>query len=222
MHIKKWFLYIFMISVLYFQSLSALASAVVQPVCSECHGIPSEVLKPEHEKVESFSDCLTCHESGTETGSLGDRIHLKHTEAQGATEETCFTCHKPDAEGKIIISSKKQVVFDKADIEDLVEKYATWSDSAELADSHKTAGVGCSACHVNYDYDDYDTVSAKCTGCHGGYEQLAPKTAERHRNPHKSHYGNLNCAKCHQVHEPFADYCDQCHKTNMKWNKKVK
>lgn len=221
MHIRKSFYYILAVLFICLQ-VSSLSAAGLESICSECHSSPKEVLQPEHTKIKSFSDCTKCHETGKKGGSLGDKIHIIHTEAEGVSEDTCLTCHKDDGSGNIIISSTKNVVFPKEDMEFLVEKYSTWNDSNELAEYHRLAGVGCSDCHTNYDYDDYDAVVDKCKGCHGDYPELAPKTKDKERNPHQSHFGNLNCAKCHQVHEPFKDFCDKCHQTNMEWNRKDK
>jgi len=51
-----------------------------------------------------------------------------------------------------------------------------------------------------------------------------PPTAERHkayrvdertkklsRNPHKSHYGEVECNACHRGHEADESLCAQCH-----------
>lgn len=203
-------------------TLASAEASDLQTVCSACHENPVDVLKKEHEETASFATCLSCHESGSDAGSLGDRIHIKHTEALRVSEETCLTCHMEDEKNRVVISTAKGIFFDKDDMQSLIDKYTSWNSSGELADSHRRANIGCSACHTNYDFDDSVLVADRCKSCHGDYEQLAPKTADRQRNPHKSHYGNLSCARCHQVHEPFFDYCDKCHHTAMKWNKKLK
>ena len=51
-------------------------------------------------------------------------------------------------------------------------------------------------------------------GCHEGISDLATlkkSTADRERNPHDNHNGNLNCYVCHQTHELSVLYCTQCH-----------
>ncbi|MCD8554156.1 cytochrome c3 family protein [Seleniivibrio sp.] len=190
--------------------------------CADCHKNTVEVLKKGHAQADSFSKCFDCHDSESKAGSLGQKIHLKHTDSLGSSAETCLSCHAADKDGNVSVSHKNGITFSKEEMKDLADKFATWNDSPYLANSHKKSGVYCLDCHDTFGPDDVDEMAKKCKGCHGEYEDLAKKTADKKRNPHKSHFGNMSCVKCHNVHEDFTDFCDKCHKTNMKWNRKIK
>jgi len=190
--------------------------------CSECHSSPAEVLKDSHEKIEKFTSCFDCHEPASEAKTLGERVHSRHFDDMGISKDTCLSCHDTDDEGNIYIVHNDEIYFGPDEIEGLVDKFKTWNDSPELANSHKLSGVYCSNCHDRYDFDDVDFMSKKCKGCHGEFKDVAEFTSDLERNPHKSHFARLSCVKCHNVHEPFQDYCDKCHHTNMKWSKRIK
>lgn len=89
--------------------------------------------------------------------------------------------------------------------------------SGLLDSRHLAAGVGCEACHGALPADGKPTPTppstAKCLSCHSGnQEALAAKTASLgSMNPHKAHIGKLDCDRCHGVHKPFENACNDCH-----------
>ncbi|MDR2036053.1 MAG: cytochrome c3 family protein [Coriobacteriales bacterium] len=51
-------------------------------------------------------------------------------------------------------------------------------------------------------------------GCHEGIsslDELKEFTANRSRNPHSNHNGDLACTTCHKAHEQSVLFCTQCH-----------
>ena len=190
--------------------------------CADCHDSPKDVLAEKHAKIDSFDKCFSCHAPDSKAGSLGEKIHPKHFASMEITAETCESCHPQDSEGNYVISNKNEVTFGPDEMSDLAEKYATWNQSEYLSNAHKDSDVYCLGCHETFGPDDVDDMAKKCKSCHGGFEQIAPKTMDLPRNPHKSHFGNISCVKCHNAHEKFNDFCDKCHKTNMTWTRKAK
>lgn len=107
----------------------------------------------------------------------------------------------------------------------------SWKNPGLLAHGHAEAGVTCLECHeptlkqqveelVKYVTADYQTPLKQrkfsmdwCFRCHehGTYAELAERTADRERNPHDSHYGQLECRLCHRVHQTSELYCATCH-----------
>lgn len=86
-------------------------------------------------------------------------------------------------------------------------------DSAEgknfLADRHVKAGLTCESCHGKE--APGDVPMDKCLSCHGSYQELAKQTAGKQRNPHDSHYPDLECTTCHHGHRESEDFCATCH-----------
>lgn len=98
---------------------------------------------------------------------------------------------------------------------------------------HDLAGVQCKECHEypvdaeiasgikfvtgNYEVgDDGELLKRKygdemCLQCHISYDNVAKRTADLDKNPHKSHLGELPCSTCHISHGEQVDYCAQCH-----------
>jgi hypothetical protein len=116
----------------------------------------------------------------------------------------------------------------------------SWESSDLLANVHAKAGLECLDCHkfdmqqslgetIKYITGNYETPlrerslpMEKCLQCHehNSYTDLASRTEwlveKIQRNPHKSHYGELECSNCHNMHRPSEDYCSQCHSpTNL-------
>ena len=81
---------------------------------------------------------------------------------------------------------------------------ATW-----LADKHVASGLTCASCHGSA--KPSDVTLDTCVSCHGSYKELARKTASRVRNPHDSHYPDLDCTTCHHGHKEKEDFCADCH-----------
>lgn len=113
--------------------------------------------------------------------------------------------------------------------------YDSWKDSDLLANSHAAAGVECHDCHesslpaqaqegVKYITGDYKTPLDKreyprefCTRCHD-FEKVKAATDFDSSNPHDSHNGDLECYKCHSMHEKSTLLCEQCHSSyNFEW-----
>jgi DnaJ-class molecular chaperone len=78
-----------------------------------------------------------------------------------------------------------------------------------LADRHVEAGLACASCHGTA--APADVANGQCLTCHGSYEALAKKTTHRSRNPHDSHYPNLDCITCHHGHQTRENFCASCH-----------
>jgi hypothetical protein len=121
------------------------------------------------------------------------------------------------------------------------------SDEGSLVYAHYTQDtededVTCLDCHdldilrelyllcdedENEDYEDdmsSASTTAVCLACHGSYEELAALGAElvdedgNIVNPHDTHRGEVDCCKCHLVHdtevtmvEKAYTYCYSCH-----------
>jgi PHP family Zn ribbon phosphoesterase len=103
--------------------------------------------------------------------------------------------------------------------------FKSYYQAGTLANSHKNADLSCNNCHTTYDYDELDNMAPKCKNCHGDYPDLAKRTANTgyETNPHKSHFPNLACTKCHSMHGDFKDYCsEKCHKWGFNWKQKLK
>jgi hypothetical protein len=108
-------------------------------------------------------------------------------------------------------------------------QYSSWSHSDYLAAKHGKAAIRCQSCHPQtLDTGVHNVVEkAKgneklkrlrvpkqvCLQCHAhqSYAELVERTAGGKRNPHKSHYGDIDCRICHKMHEPSIDYCSACH-----------
>lgn len=112
-------------------------------------------------------------------------------------------------------------------MESHVTSYLT---SNHLDNVHSQANVMCKDCHSNYtvfdetkslftyisgDYDEIFTKrkfdSEMCLQCHISMEYQAEQTVYLARNPHDSHYPELQCTTCHAAHSNQVDYCSQCH-----------
>jgi hypothetical protein len=114
----------------------------------------------------------------------------------------------------------------------------SWKNSDFLAHKHQKAGVGCLECHqvTLQQQKDHLTKSKKkayktpleereygneaCFSCHGSYKDLIERTKNfgdrgLPKNPHKSHYGEIDCNMCHKAHRTSIDYCSQCHQSGL-------
>lgn len=112
--------------------------------------------------------------------------------------------------------------------------YESWAgdDSVLLAHDHAQMGVSCQTCHgrtvgeslgewrdyfVGYEVPLRQRKMSMdfCFRCHGSYEEIIPPTAPEvlgaERNPHDSHFGQLECNVCHNMHRESVDYCAGCH-----------
>jgi hypothetical protein len=114
----------------------------------------------------------------------------------------------------------------------------TWKSSDFLAHKHEKAGVGCMECHqvTPQQQKDHLAKSKKktyktpleereygndmCFRCHGSYKELIERTKDFKtkglpKNPHGSHYGEIDCNLCHKAHRTSVDYCSQCHQPGV-------
>jgi fumarate reductase flavoprotein subunit len=92
----------------------------------------------------------------------------------------------------------------------------TWAaEGLFLVDKHKNRGTDCSGCHRESPVKQ-DVPMAVCLGCHGDYRKVAAKTNKLDPNPHDSHLGEVDCAKCHHAHKPSVNACNECHQFDMK------
>lgn len=115
--------------------------------------------------------------------------------------------------------------------------YDTWQSSVFTAHAHAKVNVVCQDCHQRTVRDGLrelvSTATARhelllqdrsvsretCLRCHGTDEVLAARTQELQgpdgfalgRNPHDSHWGPLDCAVCHRMHQASRDFCANCH-----------
>lgn len=113
----------------------------------------------------------------------------------------------------------------------------SWKSSALTAHTHAQLGLTCQECHVRSVQDglreivsnathgfevplkDNHPRAETCLRCHGSYEILAARTQNLigpdgfalGRNPHDSHWGELDCGICHKMHKPSVDFCSRCH-----------
>lgn len=96
----------------------------------------------------------------------------------------------------------------------LITSGCTASESADVGSSassqysviaiHEAVDVGIDASATA----DVET----CTQCHS-YDNLAEATGDfdQYYNPHDSHYGQLECYRCHSMAEAPEFWCTSCH-----------
>lgn len=114
--------------------------------------------------------------------------------------------------------------------------YNSYKHSNLLANSHAKAGIKCHDCHqvslkveaqegVKYVTGNYEKPMKTrkfskdmCLKCHN-YKKVIAKTNFEESNPHQSHNGQLECNKCHKMHQPSSVYCSKCHE--FKWMDEV-
>jgi cytochrome c nitrite reductase small subunit len=122
----------------------------------------------------------------------------------------------------------------------IMEPYLkSWASSDFLAHTHAEKGIACLDCHepdlkqqvkevIAYVQQDYKVPlrertmpKGKCLSCHehGSYAEIAERTRDRgdfnNRNPHDSHWGELECHVCHNMHRASVLYCAQCHELTV-------
>lgn len=141
--------------------------------------------------------------------AVGGLVALELLHQSDTNPSFCGTCH----------------IMDKN-----VTSYLTGPNLDHL---HDLANVECKECHEypvdaeiasgikfvtgNYEVgDDGELMKRKyddsmCLQCHISYDNVAAKTADLDKNPHKSHLGELPCSTCHVSHGEQIDYCAQCH-----------
>jgi len=107
--------------------------------------------------------------------------------------------------------------------------FSSWEHSDYLADKHAKAAIRCQTCHPqtiskgahniftrlkgNFKLRRLRVPKQMCFQCHAhpSYAELIERTSGTKRNPHKSHYGEIDCRICHKMHQASVDYCSACH-----------
>ena len=117
----------------------------------------------------------------------------------------------------------------------MVPYYESWSEPGLQANYHAEADVECLDCHeatieqqvkelvanVTGNYEDplaeRKLPKEECLACHDhdSYPELAEATSDWDHNPHDSHYGEMECSICHNMHRPSELYCTQCHSVEV-------
>jgi hypothetical protein len=142
--------------------------------------------------------------------ALGGTMRLK---SRAQTTEYCANCHV------------------------IAPYYNSWKSSPYLAHTHEELGLVCQDCHVRtaraamtelvknvtHEYEiplkEHRVRPAECLSCHGSYAALANRTKNLKgpdgfplgRNPHDSHWGQIDCGICHKMHRASVDLCAGCH-----------
>jgi hypothetical protein len=117
----------------------------------------------------------------------------------------------------------------------LIEPYVeSWKNSDFLDHKHEQSGVACLECHqvtvqqekkhlakfnkkaYKVPLEEREYSNDLCFRCHGSYQEIIERTKDYKgkglsRNPHESHYGEIDCNLCHKAHRASIDYCSQCH-----------
>ncbi len=87
--------------------------------------------------------------------------------------------------------------------------FGVQAEKPPTAERHKAYRVDCAGCHGTSDKKQFD--HKKCLACHESYAKVAERTKKLARNPHKSHYGEVECNACHHGHKADESLCAQCH-----------
>lgn len=138
--------------------------------------------------------------------------------------------------GMAIVKASDHPAFCSTFCHNMEPMYNSYKHSNLLANAHAKADVVCHDCHkdsltakaqegIKYVKGDYETPmktrkfsSKMCLKCHD-YDKVIAKTNFEESNPHKSHNGQLECNKCHKLHEPSTVYCSECHE--FEWMDKL-
>jgi hypothetical protein len=110
----------------------------------------------------------------------------------------------------------------------------SWKNSDFLDHKHGKSGIGCLECHqltpqqekqhvakfnkktYKFPLEEREYGNEMCFRCHGNYKDIIERLKDYRgkglsRNPHESHYGEMDCNLCHKAHKTSIDYCSQCH-----------
>ena len=117
----------------------------------------------------------------------------------------------------------------------LIQPYVeSWKSSDFLDHKHEQSGIACLECHqvtvqqekkhlakfnkkaYKVPLEEREYSNDLCFRCHGSYKEIIERTKDYKgkglsRNPHESHYGEIDCNLCHKAHRASIDYCSQCH-----------
>jgi cytochrome c nitrite reductase small subunit len=197
-----------------------------QEWCLRCHehGSYQEVIERTedreynpHDWHDGELECSVCH-----------KVHRE-------SEDSCAPCHGLMATGTGWITATQALEWWEPDMDCAVCHVMTpYTESLEdatlLAYVHAQEGLVCLDCHEQVVLEQVHeearagTTQLKgrrfsmesCLDCHvpnehRSYEEIISRTEELARNPHDSHYGELECSICHKMHKVSVDYCAQCH-----------
>lgn len=132
------------------------------------------------------------------------------------------------AGGIAVVKASDNPAFCSTFCHNMKPMYNSYKHSNLLANAHAKAGVVCHDCHqdslsvkaqegVKYITSNYENPMKTrkfsknmCLKCHN-YKKVIAKTNFKESNPHQSHNGELECNKCHKMHEPSTVYCSKCH-----------
>lgn len=108
-----------------------------------------------------------------------------------------------------------------------VDSFRTSNDMDSV---HRRAGLGCVDCHTGGSLGVHAAVAATylamntpskpssspvadhvCNHCHVSMAYEATRTDYLTRNPHRSHWPELQCGDCHKAHGGQLDFCSGCH-----------
>ncbi|MDW7673326.1 MAG: cytochrome c3 family protein [Bacillota bacterium] len=141
---------------------------------------------------------------GNDSTSSNQQPNQNQNETQGQNEqsEVPVETQVPTTDGKTV-----------------AEVMASVGASKYLDANHLNAGLECDTCHSELPEEGApDTPPQEtCLSCHyGSYDELANTTKYLvELNPHNSHDGQLDCDWCHKAHEPFNNYCGECHEYRL-------
>jgi hypothetical protein len=187
--------------------------------CQRCHD-EGFALPEKHPKVKGVSivECAACHApqvGRSKPHPFAATLHRAHA------RRDCTTCHEyvPGKRFAVVGRDGNLGAFDADQYEMLRKAMATWAKSPWLAARHGSKeNLSCGACHQKQLIpDDNETViNRHCVRCHGNYNELAPATKAKLKNPeinpHGSHLGpEIACTVCHQGHRESKPYCLNCH-----------
>ncbi len=163
----------------------------------------------------------------------------------------CATCHVIDPYYKTWV--KSDFLDHRHTMEGTTVKVSSvegWGKKDVVCkDCHYSTPLRITEELVNYIKGDYVVPleerrlrTTECFGCHGDYAKLIeltehlekkyPRlatvrnmTPESDWNPHRSHFGEVECRVCHRMHRPSVDFCSTCHGPTMStepgWTSKV-
>jgi cytochrome c nitrite reductase small subunit len=141
------------------------------------------------------------------------------------------------AAGAMHVKTRAQTTDYCAGCHVIAPYYNTWKSSPYLAHSHEELGIVCQDCHTrtaraalielmrnatrSYEIPlkEHRVHPEECLRCHASYTALASRTRNLKgpdgfalgRNPHDSHWGQLDCGICHKMHRASVDLCAGCH-----------
>jgi hypothetical protein len=187
--------------------------------CQRCHDEGMQ-LPEKHPKTkgESIAECAACHASQAGRSKpypFAATLHRAHA------RRDCTMCHAyvPGKHFAALGRTGNLGTLDAEQYEMLRKAMATWAKSPWLAATHgNKENLSCGACHQKQliPDDNESVINRHCVRCHGSYDELAPATKAKLKNPeinpHGSHLGpEIACTVCHQGHRESKPYCLNCH-----------